>query len=755
MLAPEYLRDWFSPGKSGRDRRQESALYAGLTGGGENASVTKVDTTLAPQLTALRCVFLVAAHHGVQLTPEVLPTLVGGDMLGAVLAALGRAGFQARPLPRCNWAKATALGSALPAMAMMRDGSWVILVQAGPQSGAEAAAVLDPRCERDGVRWVPRDEFLADWTGTLVLARPAARAEAAEGRFSLRWFLPEILRHRSLFAGVGVAAVASNLIGFAIPLLLQVMVDRVIAHQAWNTMLVVVTVMVLLAGFDAGFGYVRQRLMMIASGKVDAQLGSRSFAHLLSLPLSVFETTAAGILARHMQQTEKLRQFLTGRLFQTLLDAALLPVLLVMLVLYSGTLTFVVLGFTAAIAACIAALVPAFRARLNALYAAEAGRQAHLVETLHNMRAVKALVLEPARQRAWDAGIAAAVRRQLDVGRVAALATAVTGLLDRLMQAAVLGVGAVLVFDGRLSLGALVAFTMLSARVSGPLVQIVTLINEYQEAALSVRMLASVMDRRPENAGQARPARPAISGDLAFQSVRFTWPGAVAPALDGISFAVSPGQVIGVVGRSGSGKTTLTRLIQGIERPQEGLILVEGIDIRHIDLGHLRRGIGVVLQENLLFRGTIRDNIAAARPEATLEEVVAAARLSGAEEFIQRLPLSYETAVEEGGANLSGGQRQRIAIARALLMAPRLLISDEATSALDPESEAVVNRNLAAMAQGRTLLVVSHRLSSLVRSDAILVLDQGRILDFAPHAALLERCEVYRRLWQQQTEHVA
>ena len=227
------------------------------------------------------------------------------------------------------------------------------------------------------------------------------------------------------------------------------------------------------------------------------------------------------------------------------------------------------------------------------------------------------------------------------------------------------------------------------------------------------------------------------------------------PALDRISLDISPGQMIGVVGRSGSGKTTLTRLIQGIEVPQAGLIQIDGVDIRQIDLDHLRRSLGVVLQENLLFRGTIRDNIATARPEAGLEEVLLAAKLAGAEDFVRRLPQGFDTRVEEGGANLSGGQRQRLAIARALMTAPRILVFDEATSALDPESEAVVNRNLSAIAKGRTVIMVSHRLSSLVRADAIVVLEQGRVVDMAPHATLLDRCEIYRHLWDQQTEHLA
>jgi ATP-binding cassette subfamily B protein len=455
-----------------------------------------------------------------------------------------------------------------------------------------------------------------------------------------------------------------------------------------------------------------------------------------------------------MQQTEKLRHFLTGRLFQVLLDAALLPVLLVLLALYSGVLTVVVLGFSAAIAAVIGAMVPAFRRRLNALYAAEGARQAHLVETLHNMRAVKSLVLEPARQRAWDAQLAGAVRAHGDVGRIAAVGAVSTSVLERLMQIAVLGLGAALVFEGSLTIGALVAFTMLSGRVTGPLVQIVTLINEAQEAALSVRMLGTVMNARPERRAQDRLSRPPLHGALRFEDVTFRYPGAAVPALDRVSFRVEQGQVVGVVGRSGSGKTTLTRLIQGIHAAQDGLIRFDEADLRTIELDHLRRHVGVVLQENLLFRGTLRENIAAARPGAPLPEVLEAARLAGALEFIERLPRALDTMVEEGGSNFSGGQRQRIAIARALLTRPPLLILDEATSALDPDSEAIIQANLAEIARGRSMIVVSHRLSSLVGADAILVLEQGRVADFAPHAVLLQRCEVYRHLWRQQTQHL-
>ena len=704
------------------------------------------------QMSALRATFLIAAHHGVALRPEDLPRLVEGDVAPSVLSTLTKAGFRTKLSERGTWARIAGLGTAYPAMVGCKDGGWMIAVAIMPGEEAQIA-ILDPREEAKGIQTLTRARFVQLWDGRILLARPAPRAE--EQPFGLSWFIPALRAQRGLLSGVAVAVIVGNLIAFALPLLFQVLIDRVIAHQAWNTLAAIVAIFVLLATFDAAFMYTRQRLMLIAGGKVDAVMGARSFAHLMALPLSVFETTPAGIMARHMQQTEKIRNFLTGRLFQTLLDAAFLPLLLGILMLLCGPLTLVVLGFALAIASVIGALLPLFRRRLNALYQAEAGRQAQLVETLHNMRAVKSLVLEPARRKAWEDSLAGTLRRQWDVGAIAALAASATGLLEKLMQISVIGYGAALVLEGHLTTGALVAFLMLAGRVTGPLVQIVGLINEYQEAALSVRMLAGVLNQKPERGSQARPARHPIGGRLRFDSVSFTYPGAASPALDRVSLEIKTGQVIGVVGRSGSGKTTLTRLIQGIENPQAGLIQIDGVDIRQIDLDHLRRSLGVVLQENLLFRGTIRDNIAMARPVASLEEVLIAAKLAGAEEFIQRLPKGYDTPIEEGAANLSGGQRQRLAIARALMSAPKILVFDEATSALDPESEAVVNRNLAAIAKGRTVIIVSHRLSSLVRSDAIVVLDQGRVVDMAPHATLLERCEIYRHLWQQQTEHLS
>jgi len=299
----------------------------------------------------------------------------------------------------------------------------------------------------------------------------------------------------------------------------------------------------------------------------------------------------------------------------------------------------------------------------------------------------------------------------------------------------------------------LIAFQMLSGRVTGPLVQIVGLVHEIQETGLSVKMLGEVMNHPPERQSSGG-LRPPVQGGITFEDVTFRYPGSTVAALDRISLSIAPGQVIGVVGRSGSGKSTLTKLIQSLYPVQEGLIRFDGVDLREIDLAYLRRNIGVVLQENFMFRGTIRENIAMTKPDASFEQIVAAAQAAGADEFIERLPKGYDTVLEESATNLSGGQRQRLAIARAILPLPRILILDEASSALDPESEAIFMRNLSKIAEGKTVIIVSHRLSTLVNADHILFFQRGQILDAARHPELLERCAPYAHLWNQQIGRV-
>jgi len=712
------------------------------------------DIYLSTHHTALRCLFLVGMHHGVQVPHTALAAVDEKDIFRSVLRTMNEVELKGKVLRRCKWKHMAKLGTAFPAIAVQKGGNWVIVLNVVPTAdGGVAAAILDPRTEQAGMMLVPQEKFVEGWDGVLVLCRRSIPLSPKDETFSLRWFLPQIMRQGSSLRDVAVAAIVISVLGFASPLLFQIIIDKVVPHRSYHTLTIVIVVFTVVMLFEGVFTYVRQYLMLLATNKIDARLSSFTYRHLLSLPMQFFESHSAGVLNRHMQQAESIRNFLTGRLFSTGLDLVFLPLSLTLLAMVSFQLTMVVLLFSLALGAWIAAMMPIFRGYLDKLYQAEAARQGQMVETIHGMRTIKSLALETSRKSSWDDKTAVTVKRYAAVGRIGIMGGVFSHFLERSMMMAVLGLGAVEVFDGTLSVGALVAFNMLQGRVTGPLLSIVGLINEYQQVALSVRMLGTVMTHPEERDPNQVGIRPRITGQIEFDNVTFSYQGAANPAVDRVSFRIEEGQMIGVVGRSGSGKSTLTRLIQGINTAQHGLIRLDGIDVRHIDLPHLRRSIGVVLQDNFLFRGTIRENIAIAKPDASLEQVMEVARMAGAEEFIDRLPLSYETMVEENGANFSGGQRQRLAIARALLSQPKLLIFDEATSALDPESETIVQNNLNDIARGRTMFLVSHRLSSLVRSDAILVLDQGKVVDFAPHDTLVQRCDVYRHLWQQQTQH--
>lgn len=709
---------------------------------------------MLPYHSALRAFVVVASHHR-RAVPSDAPLLCKeSDPQGSLIRLLGAADMEAKQVSNCSLRSLGKLGSAYPVLARKKDGHWFIIIYAVASEGEKHAFVLDIENEAAGVQKISFERLSEFWDSFLILTGPKKPVTEPEEPFGFRWFLKEILKYRVHFRDIALASLVGSLLSFITPLLFSILVDKVIPHRTYHTLYVVVLIFVLTAFFETFFGLLRQNLTLLTTNRIDATLSAKVFEKLLKLPMSFFDRIPAGVVIRNLQQTSHVRHFLTGRLFQLLLDSVSLPFLVVLLCIYSWKLASIVLGFTGLIAGAIAMMLPVFRDRLNDLYSAEGSRQAHSIEAIHGIRTVKSLCLETSMKTAWEEKVVASVRKTSAVGQFGLLGGSLTTFLEKTMNVAVLSVGATQVFDDQMTLGALIAFNMLSNRVSGPLIQMVSLINDYQETALSVQMLGGIMNHEPERDPNFKGSKPAVSGRLDFDNTTFRYPGAAVAALDRVNFTVMPGEVIGVVGRSGSGKTTLTRMIQGIQVPTEGIIKLDGVDLRQIDLTHIRQNIGIVLQESFLFRGTIRQNISATNPRASAEEIVAAARLAGAEEFIDQLPMAYDSLLEEGATNLSGGQRQRIAIARALLSKPRLLIFDEATSALDPESEAIIQQNLSEIAKGRSMIIVSHRLSSLVNSDRILVLDKGKVVDIAPHAELLQRCEIYSHLWSQQTRSI-
>jgi len=415
-----------------------------------------------------------------------------------------------------------------------------------------------------------------------------------------------------------------------------------------------------------------------------------------------------------------------------------------------------VLGCALMITLIILAYLKPLRVLYGRVVTAETWKSATLGETIVGIKTVKALALEPQRLSQWDETVAEAGKSRIEFARLANWPQTLATPIERMMVLGTMMIGAYLAMNDSTGymVGGLFAFMMLSGRVAAPLVGLARLVEDYEEVNVAIGMTGSVLNRPLESDAASGGMRPQFAGAISFQNVVFTYTGTTSPALKEVTFTTPAGSMLGIVGRSGSGKSTIARLLQGINRDYSGSIKIDGTDLREINLRHLRQSLGVVLQDNFLFRGSIRDNIIAGRPGLTLVDAVRAARLAGAEEFIERMPHGYESYVEEGSPNLSGGQKQRLAIARALIHDPRILILDEATSALDPESEAMVSANLLRIASGRTMVIVSHRLASLTDCDQILVIDDGKVIDIAPHAALLDRCTMYRQLWSQQNRHI-
>lgn len=711
--------------------------------------------------TAVRCLGLMGRHHGLEVSADRLIhdySLENSEPDDRRLLRIARdCGFKAK-LVKLTWKHLERMQQAFPCMAKLENGNYVIIVgmrlhQTEDNKSITQVVVFDPLADRTDFLHLSREEFEKSWKGKILLTKRTYRLLDQNQPFSLRWFLPEMFRQRTAFTDVAIAALFIHAIALVVPLYFQIVIDKVLVNYAMATMQVITVGICAALLFEALLSFLRSYLLLHATSKIDIRVATRTFQHLLSLPISFFEQTTAGVLTKHMQQTSKIREFLTGSLFLTLLDSTALIVFLPILLYYNTWLTMIVLGFSALLAINIGVLLGPYRRRLEELYTAEGNRQAMLVETIHGAQTVKALSMEPVQRKKWDQCSAESVAMHFRVGKISITATTISKLIEKLLTVAIIWFGANMVFSGQMSVGALIAFQMISGRVTGPLVALVGLVHSYQEAALSVRMLGSVMNR-PKEAGVGHGLRPIVDGKIQFEEVSFAYAPTSPPALDRVSFTIPAGSVVGVVGRSGSGKTTLTRLMQGMHQAQSGVLRIDGLDIRELDISHLRQNIGVVLQDNFLFRGTVRENISMAKPNTTFAEIVHAARMAGADEFIERLPQSFDTMLEENGANLSGGQKQRLAIARALLTDPRILVFDEATSALDPESEAIIQRNLARIARGRTVVIVSHRLTTLTGCDSIVVLERAKIDSMGSHQYLLKNCKVYRDLWQQQVGRI-
>jgi subfamily B ATP-binding cassette protein HlyB/CyaB len=637
----------------------------------------------------------------------------------------------------------------LPAIAELKDGSFIVLAKCAN------GVLLHDEVEKRTFQ-LPLAEFEQLWSGRLILITSRAILSQGGGKFDVSWFIPSIVKYRKQLLEVLAGSFFLQLFGLVSPLFMQVVIDKVLVHKSMSTLDVLVFGLVTISVFEALLGGLRTYVFSHTTNRMDVELGSRLFNHLLNLPLAYFQARRVGDSVARVRELENIRNFLTGNALTVVMDLLFTIVFFVVMLSYSGVLTLVVFISLPCYIALSVLVTPALKARLNEKFRRSAENQSFLVESVTGVETIKSMAVEPLMQRRWETQLAGYVSIAFKASNLSSAANQVASLISKLTTAALLWYGAKLAIDGSLSVGELIAFNMLAGRVSAPVLRLAQLWQDFQQVRLSMDRLGDILDNKTEsNTSGGQTSMPPINGEVVFDKVVFRYRHDGPEILRGLSLTVKSGSVTGIVGPSGSGKSTLTKLLQRLYSPERGRVLIDGMDLAVLDPASLRRQIGTVLQENMLFKGTVRDNIAFASPGMSFEKVVEAATLAGAHEFVLELPQGYDTELGERGTGLSGGQRQRIAIARALATDPKILIFDEATSALDAESEAIIQGNMQKICAGRTVFIIAHRLSAVRIAERIITVEKGEIVEEGTHDDLIQRHGGrYASLWQHQTGYL-
>jgi subfamily B ATP-binding cassette protein HlyB/CyaB len=569
-------------------------------------------------------------------------------------------------------------------------------------------------------------------------------------KFGFSWFFNQILQYKKAINEVLVASFVIQLFALVSPLFTQVILDKVLVHRSMTTLDVLAIAFFIVTVFELIINLIRNYIFAHTTTKIDAKLGSKLFNHLLALPLVYFEKRKVGNIIARVRELDQIRDFIANKSVTLILDILFSGVFVAVMFLYSVKLTFIVLGFVFLIAFINLLITPILRKRLEEKFQMGAASNSYLVEAVTGVQTVKSLALEGSMQKKWEDYLAKYVTASFNLNNLSNILGAVSGALQKLMTITMLYIGVTLVLESKLSVGQLIAFQMFAGQFSAPILRLVNLWNELQQTLLSVDRIGDILNTPVEQTNSKAITLPSIKGDVRFDNISFTYNPNTPMVIDDVNIKFNAGTSIGLVGRSGSGKSTITKLIQRLYLSSSGSIYIDDIDIRHMNPKWLRNNIGVVLQDNYLFSGTIKENISLSKPNASIEHIINVAQIAGAHDFISQLSEGYETQVGERGSSLSGGQKQRIAIARALITDPKILIFDEATSALDYESEKIIQTNLEKIKSGRTMFIVAHRLSTVMTCDIIVVMDNGKIVEQGSHNNLLELKGYYHFLWTQQ-----
>lgn len=605
-------------------------------------------------------------------------------------------------------------------------------------------------CDKPQPQMITIAELFDMWNGNAVLVARKG-AESKDAIFSFKWFIPTILKYKKEFVLVLLAAFVIQILGILTPVMTQVVVDKVLSHNTLSTLNVLAIGIGVVYVFDLILALAKNYLFTHTTNRIDVMLSQRLFNHLFALPLRYFESRRAGETVARVRELDSIRHFLTGTPLSSMIDMVFIIVYIVVLFLYSVPLTFVVIASIPIYAVLSLIVTPLFKTRLDEKFNAGAETSSFLVESINGVQTVKSFALENKFEEKWGDLQANYVKAGYKTTMISQTAGSLGQFIQKVFDLLILYIGAKMVMTGDFSVGQLVAFRMLSGRISGPVLRLVQLWQEYQQAALSVRRIGDIFNSPVEaSVNTALQTMPRLNGNISFDKVRFRYRIDASEVIKDMSFDIEAGKMIGIVGRSGSGKSTISKLIQRLYIPESGKILIDGMDISMLNPKQLRRQIGVVLQENFVFNGTVRENISIHMPTATVEQVIQAAKTAGAYDFIMGLPNGFDTIIGEKGVGLSGGQKQRVAIARAILANPRILIFDEATSALDYESESIIQNNLKDICKGRTVLIIAHRLSTLKDADKIMVIDSGNLVEYDTHEKLMENKGLYHNLYCKQ-----
>lgn len=671
-----------------------------------------------------------------------------GASLSAIAAAAESLGFASRPV------KATLdkfAEQSLPAIAHWEGNHFIVVYEITNTK----VIVCDPAL---GQRTLTRKEFAAGWTGYALLLQPTSLLKGTENQDIGLWKFFELVKpHYKVLLEVFIASVVMQLFGLVTPVFTQLLLDRVLVQRSLATLNAVGLGMIVFGLFSIAMNAVRSYLLTHTATRISISLLVGFIKHTFRLPLAYFESRYVGDIISRIQENQKIQTFLTGQALSIILDLLTLVVYLSLMFSYSWQMALFVLVTVPPFFILALASTSILRRISREVFNAGAKENSYIIESLTGVRTVRSLAIEQTVRWRWEELLNDLVRKSFHAQIIGIRLSVISGGINTFTSAALMWFGAWQVIQGELTVGQLVAFNMLVGNVLSPFLRFSQLWNEFQEIFISVERLNDVLEAEPEEDLQHKPRKTLgkLRGHIRFDNVTFRYhPESKTNVLENINFEIKPQQMVALVGRSGSGKTTLSKLILGLYPATEGKVQIDGHDINGLSLRSLRSQVGVVDQDTFLFGGTVRENISIAHPEATLDEIIQAAKLAGADEFIQKLPLGYETQIGEGGGMLSGGQRQRLAIARALLGNPRLLLFDEATSHLDSESERIIQNNLKTILKGRTSVIIAHRLSTVRNADLILVLDQGVLVESGTHDELIAKQGHYYYLNQQQLAQV-